>query len=100
MGGTPSEFYYNSDVAFLHFRLKQDRGRAAGAAVEVQARAHRREIRQARLVLAEVGPDRPGRRRADQRRDPGRDGGDLRLDAVAAITEEAEVDRVIQWPLL
>jgi hypothetical protein len=24
MGETPSEFYYNSDVAFLHFRLKQD----------------------------------------------------------------------------
>ena len=23
-GETPSEFYYNSDVAFLHFRLKQD----------------------------------------------------------------------------
>ena len=24
IGETPSEFYYNSDVAFLHFRLKQD----------------------------------------------------------------------------
>jgi hypothetical protein len=24
MGETPSEFYFNSDVAFLHFRLKQD----------------------------------------------------------------------------
>jgi hypothetical protein len=24
IGETPSEFYYNSVVAFLHFRLKQD----------------------------------------------------------------------------
>jgi hypothetical protein len=24
MGETPSEFYFNSDMAFLHFRLKQD----------------------------------------------------------------------------
>jgi hypothetical protein len=24
IGETSSEFYYNSDVAFLHFRLKQD----------------------------------------------------------------------------
>jgi hypothetical protein len=25
MGETPSEFYYNSDMAFLHFRLRQDK---------------------------------------------------------------------------